>query len=77
MATKPLSVRNTSTNRIILGGGKGVPMVTLGGKDDASKDGVPVDGAPRLSRVLEPERAARFRKGPMGALAERLGLQFA
>ena len=72
MATKPLLVRNTSTRRIILGGGKGVPMVTLGGKDDHG-----VDKAPSISLQLDPVRSARFRKDGMGALAARLGLQFA
>jgi|GEM_PF-2155615 hypothetical protein len=70
MPTKRTFVRNTSTNRVILGGGKGVPMLTLGGQAD--KD---VDKAPNIGQQVEGPRVARYRKGGMGALAERLGLQ--
>lgn len=78
MATpKNLRVQNTSTRRIILGGRKGEPMVTLGGKAD-EKNGKPIDGAPLRARTLEGERATRFRKNrSMAELGEKLGLRYA
>jgi len=71
MSAKTTTVRNTSTNRVVLGGGRGVRPIILGGSDDLG-----ADKAPSLSAQTDVDRVARFRKGPMGDLAQRLGVQF-
>lgn len=65
----PLTLTNTHTRRIVIGGCKGQRPIILGGSDDKN-----VVGAKSQTCKLEGPRAERFRSGAMGDLAKKLGL---